>query len=101
MALHDVDKSGDDRLNPMPNHSDEQAQRMAHNTSGMTNRKDTSPNSQRVAFKQGLILTYDSSNRVSSVYGYIPSVSDVPVLIIAKTGYDVYVDILGLTAPTV
>lgn len=54
-----------------------------------------------MAFKQGVILTYDSENRVSSVYGYVPGLADYPVLIIAKSGYDVFTDILGLTAPTV
>lgn len=101
MAIHDIDKSHQFRLNPKPNSNDEQLQRMAHNTQGNTNRKDTDNNSQRVAFKQGMILTYDSDNKVSSVYGYVPEVSDTPVLIIAKDGYDVFVDILAIDSPTV
>lgn len=101
MSLHDVSKDHDKRISPMPNQVDQQQQRMAHNTAGITNRRENAANKQRVAFKQGVILTYDNNGLVSSVYGYIPSVSAVPVLIIAKVGYDVYIDILGITPPTV
>lgn len=102
MALHDTDRRSDNRLTPSPNADDDVMNRMAHNTTSTTYRKVTdSTTKQRVVFKNGLILTYDSANRVSSVYGYIPSLSDIPVLIIAKSGYDVFSDVLGITAPTV
>lgn len=74
---------------------------MAHNTNSTSYRTDSDANSQRIAFKNNLILTYDGENRVSSVYGYIPDLSDEPVLIIAEAGYDVFVDILGLDTPEV
>jgi hypothetical protein len=54
-----------------------------------------------MAFKNGLLLTYDSANRVSSIYGYIPEISTTPILVIARDGYDVFTDILGVTEPTV
>ena len=101
MSLHDIDKSHNTRLSPNPNINDAVGTRLAHNTNSTTYRQDSDTNYQRVTFKNGLILTYDSENRVSSVYGYIPGVSDIPVLIIAKEGYDVFADILGETAPTV
>lgn len=74
---------------------------MAHNTTQTTYKTESSLTPQRISFKNALILTYDSENRVSSVYGYIPELSPIPVFIIAKEGYDVFVDILGLTPPTV
>jgi len=74
---------------------------MAHNTTQNTYRATGSEVTQRMSFKNGLILTYDSQNRISSVYGYIPELSDVPVFIIAKSGYDVFVDILGIDPPQV
>lgn len=101
MGLHDVSKDDDRRLSPRPNQNDEQTQRMAHNTMSTTYRKDSSSNKQRIAFKNGLILTYDANGLISSVYGYIPAVSTVPVFIIAKAGFDVFVDILGISRPTV
>lgn len=102
MSLFDIDKTNGTRLRPKPNSNDEQENRMAHNTLGTTYKTESSTaNPQRVAFKNGLILTYDSENRVSSAYGYIPALSTVPVFIIANEGYDVFEDVLGLTAPTV
>lgn len=100
MALHDVDKSADKRLSPKPNASDDVMNRMAHNTMSNTYRS-TPEVVQRMTFKNGLILTYDKNNKCSSVYGYIPEVSETPILVIAKVGYDVFTDILGITAPTV
>lgn len=84
-----------------PNTNDDVLNRMAHNTTQTTYKNESSANPQRIAHKNALILTYDSANRVSSVYGYIPALSSIPVFIIAKEGYDVFVDILGLTPPTV
>jgi len=99
MSLHDVDKQSDNRANPRPNADDGVVNRMAHNTSGNTNRTAGLGVKQRMVFKNGLIMTYDSHNRVSSVYGYIPELSSVPVLITAKEGYDVFTDILGISTP--
>lgn len=101
MSLWDIDKNHEKRLNPTPNQSDQVMQRMAHNTSSTTYRKDDSSNKQRVAFKNSLILYYDDQGRVIRVDGFIPALAVYPVTIIAKYGYDVYTDILGLTAPTV
>lgn len=100
MALHDISK-GQTRKNPLPNTNDSQNNRMAHNTLSTTYRDEDAVSEQRVVFKNSLILTYDNDNKISSVYGYIPEVSDVPVFIIARDGYDVFEDILGVAAPTV
>lgn len=100
MALHDISK-GPRRKLPLPNQNDQQVQRMAHNTTQTTYKNEGSNTPQRIAHKNALILTYDSDNRISSVYGYIPELSSVPVFIIAKEGYDVFVDILGITPPEV
>lgn len=100
MALHDVDRSGDQREEPEPNTHDTRSERMGHNTQGITLTTDGTRKS-RIAFKQGAILYYDDQGRVIRVDGFIPGLAVYPVTIIAKYGYDVYVDILGLTAPTV
>jgi len=100
MTLFDTDKDGSKRISPKLNVDDSVANRMAHNTMSNTYR-NTESVTQRMAFKNALLLTYDSENRVSSVYGYIPELSSVPVLIIAKDGYDVFVDILETDAPDV
>lgn len=101
MAMHDVDKQSDDRANPVLNVEDKVAVRMAHNTAGNTYRTTGLDVKQRMIFKNGLIITYDSQNRASSVYGYVPQVSTIPIFIIAKDGYDVFTDILNITAPVV
>lgn len=101
MSLHDIDKSTGGRVAPAPNTNDDLAQRMAHNTNSTSYKTDSDSNPQRIAFKNNLILTYDGENRVSSIYGYLPEVSDEPLLIIAKAGYDVFEDILEIAAPTV
>lgn len=100
MSLLDTDKNSVKRLSPQPNADDGVTNRMAHNTMSNTYR-NTEDVIQRMAFKNGLLLTYDSENRVSSVYGYIPELSTVPVLIIAKDDYDVFADILEIDPPTV
>lgn len=101
MTLFDVDKGGVARGKPHINQNDKRVQRAAHNTLGTTYRQDTDVAQQRIIFKNGLILTIDNDNKVSSAYGYIPELSDVPVLIIAKDGYDVFEDILGIEQPKV
>lgn len=101
MSLHDIDKKNHLRGISSLNENDSQQQRMAHNTMGTTYRSDSDTNQQRIIFKNGLILTYDNDDKISSVYGYIPSVSAVPVLIIAKDGYDVFEDILEIDRPEV
>jgi len=101
MSLWDVDKGSDNRLTPKPNQNDEQTQRMAHNTMSTTYKIAGTADKQRIAFKNNLMLTYDSNDLISSVYGYIPAVSTVPVFIIAKAGFDVFTDILGIDRPTV
>lgn len=101
MALHDIDKQRGDRANPQLNTDDNVANRMSHNTMGNTYRTAGLDVTPRMIFKNGLLLTYDASNRISSVYGYIPELSSIPVEIIAKEGYDVYVDILNVTPPKI
>lgn len=100
MSLIDVDKTSDNRLTPLPNNDDDVTGRMSHNTMGNTYRS-TQSNDQRIVFKQGLIITYDQNNRASSVFGYVPEVSNIPIFVIAKEGNDVFVDILGIDAPEV
>lgn len=100
MSLTDSDKQKGDRANPRLNADDNVANRMAHNTAGITYRTTGSGVIPRMAFKNGMILSYDSENRVSSVFAYIPELADIPVLIIAKEGYDIFEDILSLTPPT-
>lgn len=101
MSLHDVDKQNSDRANPKLNADDNVSNRMAHNTMGNTYRTAGLGVKQRMRFMNGLILTYDQDDKVSSVYGYVPELSNTPVLIIAKEGFDIFVDILGITPPQV
>lgn len=101
MSLHDVSKNHDRRALPHVNQVDGQNQRMAHNTIQTSYKTESDTSVQRLTHKNALILTYDDQNRVSSVYGYIPALSTVPVLIIAKAGLDVFEDILGIDPPAV
>lgn len=101
MSLFDIDKTHGRRLNPTPNKNDQQKNRMAHNTMGNTYKTESTPTEQRMVFKNGLIITYDGENRVSSVYGYVPGASTIPIFVIAKDNKDVFVDILQITAPIV
>jgi len=101
MALYDVDKNTDGRESPSPNTLDQISDdaRMAHNTVSTTYVPSQSQPSTRIVMKNNMILTYDDQGLVSSVYGYIASLGSTPVFIIAQQGFDVFVDILGLTAP--
>lgn len=101
MSIVDIDKVSSNRSTPDINTDDSAIVRRAHNTNGNTYRRAGGSVTQRMAFKNGLILTYDSDNNCSSVYGYIPELSTVPVFIIAGDGYDVFTDILGISAPEV
>ncbi len=86
----------------MPNHSDRiiDGAHKAHQTLSTTYHTDASANLHtRVVFKNNVILYYDDLNRVIRVDGFIPSLANYPVTIIANYGYDVYVDILGISAP--
>lgn len=98
--IHDIDKNGNSRGEPTLNNQSVVNQRMAHNTFGNTNRGEDD-NNQRMVFKQACILTYDENNKISSVYGYVPSVSEIPILVIAHDGEDVFEDILGVDLPTI
>lgn len=102
MTLWDVDKAGDNRGSPQPNTGDEIPgdSRMAHNTHSTVFTPSQAKPSTRIVYKNNMTLTYDANGLVSSVYGYVASVSSVPVFIIAKQGYDVFVDVLGIPAPT-
>ncbi len=101
ISLFDVSKDDSARSLPTPNADDNVANRMAHNTAQTTYKTESNTNPQRISFKNGLILTYDSENRISSAYGYIPEASTIPLFIIAKEGYDVFTDILEIDPPTV
>lgn len=101
MSIVDSDKISSTRSTPTLNTNDSSIVRRAHNTNGNTYRRAGGAVTQRMTFKNGLILTYDDDNRVSSVYGYIPEVSNIPVFIIAKDGYDVFTDILEISAPII
>lgn len=101
MSIIDNDSTSSNRNSPTLNVNDDKGIRRAHNTYGNTFRRVGGSVTPRMAFKNGLLLTYDSANRVSSVYGYIPEISATPVTIIADEGYDVFVDLLEITPPTV
>lgn len=101
MSLIDTDKTNGNRNTPTPNSPDDSGIRRAHNTSSNTYRRTGGDVTPRMVFKNGLILTYDADNKCSSVYGYIPELSTTPVFIVAKDGYDVFTDILGISAPIV
>ena len=101
MSIIDNDSTSSSRNSPTLNVNDDKGIRRAHNTYGNTLRRAGSSVTPRMVFKNGLLLTYDSANRVSSVYGYIPEISTIPILVIARDGYDVFTDILGVTEPTV
>lgn len=101
MSLLDVDKQNGDRANPVINSDDGVQNRMSHNTTGNSYRTAGLGVVPRMRFMNGLIVTYDEENRISSVYGYIPELSTTPVLIIANEGYDVFTDLLGIDTPVV
>lgn len=100
MTLFSVNKDHPERLGAVPNSNDVNNSRLAHNTTGITYRTDSNNNHQRVVFKNGITLSYDDQNRVIKIDGFEPRLVNYPVVIEAQYGYDVYVDILGLTPPT-
>lgn len=100
MSLFNLDKDSDGRSVPRINHNDVVSNPLAHNTMSTTYKSDGDSNKQRVVFKNNITLYYDDQNRVIKVDGFIPDLVDYPVTIQAQYGYDVYTDILGLTAPT-
>lgn len=102
MSLTDADKHNPDRGAPAPNHSDLVAAGAvkSHQTMSSTYKTDASVANVRMTFKNGMIIWYDDQNRPSSVYGYVPGYnSQVPVLAIAKYGFNVFSDVLGVSAP--
>ena len=101
MTLFDVDKTSVDRGAPTPNHSDivtEDAVK-AHQTLSSSYKTDAVSTPSRMIFKNNMTLYYDDQGRVIKVDGFIPSLANYPVTIQAKYGYDVFVDILGISAP--
>ena len=101
MSLVDIDSGSLDRGAPRPNHPDrlDEGAVKAHQTLSTTYKTDASVANVRIRYLNSVILYYDDQNRVIRVDGFIPSLAAYPVTIIAQYGYDVYVDILGLTAP--
>jgi hypothetical protein len=99
--LHDVDMSGNDRSSPRPNSADQLADGAvkSHQTFSTTYVSNGTTKGTRIRFLNNVILYYDDQNRVIRVDGFIPALAAYPVTIIAKYGYDVYVDVLGIAAP--
>jgi len=102
MALHSVDKDGNTRGNPSPNTHDttEDTVRMAHQTFSTTLAAQGTVQTTRIVHRNNVILYYDDQGRIIGVDGFIPSLAAYPVKIIAKYGYDVYTDILGISPPS-
>lgn len=101
MSLNDLDKNDDQRRFPRPNANDNVPHRMAHNTIQHTYRQVNSSVVPRMIFRNGIIIWFDQDNKVSAIFGYVPEVSGIPIEVIAKSGYDVFDDILGVDQPTV
>lgn len=102
MSLFDSDKTSEDRSSPQPNHNDQMVEGSvkAHQTLSTTYNTDaTQTPKTRIRFLNNAILYYDDLGRVIRVDGFIPSLANYPVTIIAKYGFDVYTDILGISAP--
>lgn len=96
MSLTDSDKSNVQRKAPDINSPDKVGFRMAHKTTTPTTyRESGSAVIARCVPVQGGWMWVDDSNRVSSVYMYIPELDTVPVQIIAEPGFDVFVDVLN------
>jgi hypothetical protein len=101
--LHLVDKENMDRSAPQVNAADkliEGSQGALGTLSSSFQTAITTAPKSRMIFRNNLLLWYDDQGRVSSVYGVIPSIALYPITITALYGYDVFVDILGLTDPT-
>lgn len=74
MAMHDVDKSGQNRLNPTPNSSDFLAPevRMAHGTTGFTLVDEATGEIARLVIKDGaLTLVKDGTTFIDASNGNI------------------------------
>lgn len=101
MTLFDTDKTNEDRGAPVPNHTDRlnDGSIKAHQTLSTTFKTDSSSANVRIRFLNNVILYYDDQNRVIRVDGFIPLLAAYPVTIIAKYGYDIYTDILGIPGP--
>ena len=102
MSIIDTDKGNLDRSNPSLNHDGKMPAETikAHGTISTTYKTDASISNLKLIMKNSLIATYDTNNNITSFYGYVPGASTtVPVLIMAKAGYDVFTDILGISRP--
>lgn len=101
MAIHIIDKENIDRSDPTPNSHDtiDAERRMAHQTLSTAYASPGIKQTARMVFKNNMLVSYDSNNNISSVYGYISSVSSVPILVIAGQGKDVFTDVLGIARP--
>lgn len=101
MTLFDVDTRNADRGSPQPNHPDKlmEGAIKSHATVSTSYSSSATAPQSRIRFANNVILYYDDQDRVIRVDGFIPSLAAYPVTIIAKYGYDVYVDILGLPSP--
>lgn len=101
MALFDVDKSSDSRISPSPNSHDVLAQEsvMAKQTASTSYKVNAVSTTTRLVQKNNMFIWYDDQNRVSSLYGFVPQISSIPILVIAKAGFDVYIDVLQIPKP--
>jgi len=117
--LYDIDKNADDRSNPTVNKHDQMPLDVVMSRNTITTSYTANSTKQaRVQFQNDAltgynvsnqptlklnnngIATYDSNNNITSYYGYIQAYSSIPVLIIAKVGFDVFNDVLGIPRPT-
>ena len=100
MSLHDIGKDQLDRSNPMPNvHGHLIPESVKHVQTHSTSYALTKNTGTRIRYLNNMVIWYDDQNRAIKVEGFIPSLANYPVTITALYGYDVFVDILGISAP--
>lgn len=95
MAIHDTQPGDQRRGNPMPTNHDVRTRRHADSTQSITNKIDEDSGA-RVVTKDGQIIVYDVNDKASIVIGLVPEYSSEPLFIVAKSGYDVFTDILEI-----
>lgn len=94
MAIHDTDISGG-TSSPMPTNHDLKQQRSADSSSSITNKIDDDSGA-RVVTKDAQIIVYDADGKATIVMGLVPEYGSEPLFIVAKSGYDVFEDILEI-----
>jgi len=102
MTFIDRDKDSLERGAPLPNRHDAVdpgAMMSRQSISSSYTRTGNVKQQPRMRMVNNALVWYDDQNRISAYDGYIPSLSPIPVRIDAKYGYDVFVDILGISRP--